>query len=305
MEDIETMARVPNRFDLLWPILKILEDTGGSASNEEILTNLATDKYLLQLGIGGDSFDILHGQGPQTKIGYQAAWSRTLLNYIGAIQNSSQGVWSVTAVGREIPSESKLREMVRDDLIQRFPRSKSKESKSTDQEDTMLGVISPQSVEGPDEWKQHLIQAVKELDPVAFERLCQRLLREAGFINVEVTGRSGDGGIDGRGILRISLMAFRVGFQCKRYTTGPVPARDVREFMGALQGSADSGIFVTTSYFSRSAIQETKRDGTINVDLIDGNRLCDLLKQFDLGTKTETIEQVSVEKEFFTPFKTK
>src|SRR5207244_2458619 len=72
-----------------------------------------------------------------------------------------------------------------------------------------------------------------ESPPPAFERLCQRLLREEGFIKVEVTGHSGDGGIDGIGILRVSMLAFPVFFQCKRYK-GSVGAGAVRDFRGAM-----------------------------------------------------------------------
>ena len=68
------------------------------------------------------------------------------------------------------------------------------------------------------EWEEELLDVIKEIEPAAFERLCQRLLRDSGFVEVTVEGRSGDGGIDGRGVYRIGgLISIRVIFQAKRY----------------------------------------------------------------------------------------
>ena len=136
------------------------------------------------------------------------------------------------------------------------------------------------------------------MQPDAFERLAQRLLREAGFVRVEVRGKSGDGGIDGVGVLRVNLVSFQVYFQCKRWQ-GSVGSREIRDFRGALQGRADKGLFVTTGTFTSQAADEATRDGAIAIDLIDGNRLCELLKQYNLGVETTLIEYVSVSPEWF------
>ena len=288
---------IPTRFDLLWPVLKIVEEAGGSASVEEIVAQLGTEPYLCQLSIGPEALDVLHGDGPQTEIAYQAAWARTFLKYISALHNSRRGVWSITELGREIPSEANLRQLVRSELEERFRRRSTKKVSAGG--DTSANDSELESSEFEEEWKQNLIEAVLELDPIAFERLCQRLLREAGFVDVEVTRSSGDGGIDGTGVLQLNLMSFRVGFQCKRYTNTPVPAKAIREFMGAIQGRADSGLFITTSIFSQAAKAETKVAGRLNVDLIDGDRLCDLLKEYELGAKTEKVERVEIDREFF------
>jgi len=139
----------------------------------------------------------------------------------------------------------------------------------------------------------------KVLSPDAFERLAQRLLRESGFIQVEVTGRTGDGGIDGKGIARIhGFMSFHVIFQCKRYK-GSVSASEIRDFRGAMVGRADKGLFITTGNFTSGAIKEATRDGAPPIDLVDGDELARKLKELGLGVKTELIEQVSVEREWF------
>jgi restriction system protein len=137
------------------------------------------------------------------------------------------------------------------------------------------------------------------LTPAAFERLVQRVLRESGFIRVEVTGRTGDGGIDGRGIARIhGLMSFHVLFQCKRYK-GSVGPGEIRDFRGAMVGRADKGMFITTGTFTPAAVKEATRDGAPPIDLLDGNEFADKLKELKLGVRTESVEVVSIEDQWF------
>ena len=125
------------------------------------------------------------------------------------------------------------------------------------------------------------------------------MLRESGFIQVEVTGRSGDGGIDGKGIARIhGFMSFHVVFQCKRWQ-GVVGSAEIRDFRGAMVGRADKGLFITTGSFSRDALKEAVRDGAPPIDLIDGDQLAEKLKELKLGVVTELIENVSVNEDWF------
>lgn len=119
-----------------------------------------------------------------------------------------------------------------------------------------------------------------------FERLCQRILRQSGFLKVEVTGRSGDGGIDGVGVLRIALLSFQVYFQCKKWK-GNVRAKDIRDFRGAMVGRTDKGLFMTTGSYTPDAQKEATRDGAPAIDLIDGEHLCDLLKDLETGRDDE------------------
>ncbi|WEE23178.1 restriction endonuclease [Aeromonas caviae] len=137
------------------------------------------------------------------------------------------------------------------------------------------------------------------MSPEAFERLTQRMLRESGFVHVEVTGRTGDGGIDGKGIARINgLMSFHIAFQCKKYK-GSVGAPEIRNFRGAIVGRADRGMFITTGNFTKAAIEEANRDGAAPIDLVDGDQLADKLKELALGIKTELVEKVTVEPGWF------
>jgi restriction system protein len=116
-----------------------------------------------------------------------------------------------------------------------------------------------------------------------------------------VKGQSGDGGIDGLGLLRLNLLSFRVFFQCKRYK-GSVGAGAIRDFRGAMVGRTDKGLFITTGRFTSDAKDEATRDGAPQIELIDGSQLCELLKNLNLGLKTEMVEHVSVIPEAFKEF---
>jgi restriction system protein len=156
--------------------------------------------------------------------------------------------------------------------------------------------------EQPDDgWRDQLLSLLQAMPPDAFERLSQRILRESGFIKVEVKGKSGDGGIDGIGVLRVNLVSFQVFFQCKRYKDS-VSASAIRDFRGAMVGRTDKGLFITTGRFTPDAKREATRDGAPQIELIDGEQLCELLKSLNLGLKTEMIEHVTVVPEVFREF---
>src|SRR5690606_6968480 len=127
-----------------------------------------------------------------------------------------------------------------------------------------------------EDWKSKLVDIVhSQLSHSAFENLIKRILREKGFTQVEVTGRSGDGGIDGKGIARINgILSFHIIFQAKKYKRGnKVSSKDIRDFRGAMSGRTDKGLFITTGDFTRDAMQEANRDGVPAIDLIDGQKL--------------------------------
>lgn len=117
------------------------------------------------------------------------------------------------------------------------------------------------------DYRAEVLEILRALPPAGFERLSQRLLREAGFTHVEVTGQSNDGGIDGHGTLMINpLVSFKVLFQCKRYTNS-VRSSLVRDFRGAMSGRADKGIIITTGSFTAEARREANRDGAPPIEV--------------------------------------
>ena len=150
-------------------------------------------------------------------------------------------------------------------------------------------------------WQDQLLDCLLKMKPAAFERLCQRILKDSGFIKVEVTGRNGDGGIDGIGVLRLNLLSFHVLFQCKRWK-GSVGASAIRDFRGAMVGRTDKGLVMTTGTFTTDARKEATRDGAPAIDLVDGASLCELLKNLKIGVSIRQVEHVVVEQDVFWEF---
>jgi len=276
---------IPQYQRLLWPCLVAMRDLGGSGSIDEIV-----ERVLEESDFTDEQQSVLHNDGPGTEIEYRLAWARTYLKGMGLATNSQRGIWSLTDEGRVVdePELEPLRQAYI--LRQREQRRLSLEMASEDDGEEA----------GDATWQQQLLDSLMSMKPDAFERLAQRLLREAGFVNATVTGRSGDGGIDGLGVYRMSLVSFPVFFQCKRYV-GSVGAGAVRDFRGAMAGRGDKGLLITTGTFTSDAKAEATRDGAPPLDLIDGIRLCELLKQYELGVSVtqRTVEDVSVTKEFF------
>jgi restriction system protein len=260
---------VPPFENLMNPTINALKSLGGSGTIEEIYT-----KVVEILNLSDKQIEVLHNpeKDSRTEIEYRLAWARTYLKNYGIIENSSRGVWALSGKG-------KSSKQINPQEVIRFVKQK-KEVKIAKNEE----VNEPISY---DLWRGELANTLLTVEPSAFERLVQRLLRESGFIQVQVTGRSGDGGIDGKGIMRLAgLMSFHVIFQCKRYK-GSIGASQVRDFRGAMVGRADKGLLITTGNFTKDAIREATRDGAPAIDLIDGDQLIEKLKELNLGIQTK------------------
>lgn len=297
--DRESLPDLPG---MMLATVRALREIGGSASVEEL-----DEKIAEMEGVPEDEQAlVMANESGRPRLNYYLSWARTFLRRGGALENSARGVWSLTPEGSSISSYSQTKliyEKVNQEERERarLKRELAKAQKTGRESDLPDAQEAPQSVESTDlarDWKAALLQILGNISPAAFERLSQRLLREAGFTKVEVRGKSGDGGIDGVGVLRVNLVTFQVYFQCKRWK-GSVGAKEIRDFRGAMQGRADKGIFVTTGHFTTQASDEATRDGAMAIDLIDGDRLCDLLKENRLGVSTELIERVHVDATWF------
>lgn len=275
--------QVPTFDELMLPTIDALKTLGGSGTIDEIIEKIIEKRRF------SDSIQaILHNEGPSTELEYRAAWARSYLKDAGIINNATRGVWALTEKGRTAESFS-VPEIVAE--ARKRGQERKKRKANEEQDGARLD---------EEDWKSTLLSVLmKKVSPDGFERLTQRLLREAGFKEVRVTGRSGDGGIDGVGILRNGLISEAVLFQCKRQQASIGPGI-VRDFRGAMQGRSSKGIIVTTGTFTSSAKEEATRDGAPPVELIDGERLCDLLKEYRLGVEVELIEEISVSPNWFT-----
>jgi restriction system protein len=209
------------------------------------------------------------------------------------LENSSRGIWALSKsnIDADKIDVLEIKKTVREQFR---PAEKPIPADNKDTEQKI-----EEEVENSEEWKDQLLNVLYKIPAAAFERLAQRILRESGFFQVEVTGKTNDGGIDGKGIVRVSgLLSFHVIFQCKRFR-GSVGSAVVRDFRGAMQGRADKGLIITTGTFTKEAIKEATRDGAPPIDLINGEILCDKLKELRLGIDVQMIENVEIKKEWF------
>lgn len=281
-------SKVPKFHQFMYPVLKALKALGGSGTNQEIL-----EKVVELEKISEEIQKVQHTDHAQTALEYRLAWARTYLKNFGALANSGRGVWTITDNGRSLSEKecAGVAAQVRKAGYERRKKERGLQGPGAESEE------DPAETEEAS-WKDALLTTLLKIKPDAFERLSQRMLREAGFTKVQVLGKSGDGGIDGIGILRVNLVSFVVLFQCKRYQ-GSVGASTIRDFRGAMMGRCDKGLVITTGTFSGDARKEATRDGAPAIDLIDGDSLCDLLKSLKLGVDVEQVERVTIREDWF------
>ena len=297
----ETSHEVPKWDEMVGPTLASLRKRGGVASNKEI-----EDDIVAEMKLSEKAASVLQGKGPQTKVGYNAAWTRTWLRKIGAIEptagpNTRQGVWTLTAKGRDVEwAERRAEAEAKEARKQHYEGSRQKDQERwhdaggpDDASDGgMAAPAGPEAGEGEAEgsWKTDLMEVLLQLDASAFERLCKLLLHATGIEDLVVKGGPGDGGIDGTGRLKVGLVSFQVAFQAKRWSSTVGPAV-IREMQGSMTSDVDHGIVITTGHFSPSAKAQAKAPGAKQVELVDGERLCELLDEHGLGVmKTERRE---------------
>lgn len=276
---------LPKYHEFMLPTLRALNELGGSGSIDEIqdrvvtLTNLTQAQLELTYPTSGAAIAV-----------DRMSWARSWMKHGGFVASGGRAIWILTDLGREALEwpPDQIRKKCQDEY-------RAKQAAKAAEEEA----AAPDDAELESDWKDSLLAILKSIDPTAFERLSQRVLRESGFVKVEVTGKSGDGGIDGTGVLRMNLISFQVLFQCKRYA-GSVSAGTVRDFRGAMQGRADKGLIITTGTFTPDARREATRDGAPAIDLIDGEALCLLLKDLRLGVQVREVrsEEITLDHSF-------
>lgn len=286
------------------PVLAALRELGGSGRPQEVIERVAKDEEV------SDAILDQQNQTGGPRFANQVHWARYFLAESGLIDRTRRGVWALTELGTSAGrlSPAELRALVSEvhgrSRGQRPRGTGAREASVGDLRQTQesesplhLSIESAPPDSGSGGYRARLTDILGSLSPSGFERLCQRLLREAGFEQVTVTGRSNDGGIDGHGVLSLNaFVSFRVLFQCKRYT-GTVSPAQVRDFRGAMQGRADKGIILTTGSFTAEARREASRDGAPPIELVDGEKLIDLFAELELGLRPVTT--FDVDERFF------
>ena len=273
------------------PLLDALRGLGGSAKVDE-----AVDRVAIDLKI---SDDVLNETLPSggSRFRNQVAWARFYLVREGLLDSSKHGVWSLTEKG----FKTSLKQEEARKIFLKWVKIFQEQRKQKEENEPVAEKVAEGTGAVSKDYRQEVLEILLALPPAGFERLSQRLLREAGFTQVVVTGQSGDGGIDGYGILEVNpLVSFKVLFQCKRYAKSVSPSH-VRDFRGAMSGRADKGIVITTGTFSAEARREATRDGAPPIELIDGEKLLDMLEKLERGLRAESTFEV--EHNFFNEFK--
>ncbi len=286
-------AGLPHYPELRWVTLQAMRAMPLPASNAEIDEAVAD-----ALGLSAEQRAVMHYQSSgtrKTELAYCVAWARTALRVAGAIDSVGRATWTVTVEGRRIHQDVINRRYKRH-LAKRAEQRKQQQGVDAPTPPVDDGIESPADVD----WKEQLLARLGELSPAGFEQLAGRLLVAAGFHDVDVLGQSGDGGIDCVGMYRLSLISFPTYVQCKRYQ-GSVSAGMVRDLRGAMVGRGDRGLLITTGTFTKAAQSEATRDGAPPIELINGETLCDLLKEHKLGVRVteRTVEDIDIEDDYF------
>jgi len=275
-------AKGPQFLRFCIPIVETLQELGGSGQPKEV-----TDTVLERLHISEhEQAQTLKNGG--SRVRNQVAWARFYLAKADLLDASRRGVWALTEKGRTVHLSPNAVAQIFKDVQANLP-TKDEQPNTTDDATDITPPLDPS---GDSASKRTLLDVLKSLSPGGFEHVSQRLLRESGFERVLVTGKSGDGGIDGHGILQVNpFVSFTVLFQCKRYA-GAVSASQVRDFRGAMMGRADKGIIITTGTFTTEATKEARRDGAPPIELVDGETLAQMFERLELGVRPKTVYEV-------------
>ena len=258
----ESKQRVPGYAQLIEATFLALKELGGSGKNNEI-----NAKAIEIIGISDAVLAIPHlNSSSLSEVDYRLAWARTLLKNYGA-------------------------------YIEKNCRKKAVSSDTTATPEQQMEEAGVEVPEEARPWRKKLHNVLVNMNPYSFEKLTQRLLRECGFEDVHVTKKSGDGGIDGTGKLKINgIFSFNIAFQCKRYQ-GSVGAAEIRDFRGSLTTDIEKGVFITTGSFSKPAIAEASTPGKHQIDLMDGEEFITKLAEYGIGV--HEIKDYEVDEEYF------
>lgn len=289
-KEIKT-TKGPDFIKYIVPIIEVLNELGGSGNPSEV-TDLIIEKYK----ISEEELSLVNKDGGST-VKNRIAWARFYLVKGGVLDSSKRGIWTL---------KSNYNELIDINDVNAFFKKTHEQFAIKEKKPKVQENIIDEEIEDKVEdenYKDKILDILKELPAEGFERLCQRLLRESGFSQVKVTGKSGDGGIDGFGVLELNpLMSFKVLFQSKRYKD-VVTTDKVRDFRGAMAGRADKGIIITTGRFTQDAKNEAVRDGVPPIELVDGEKLVSMLEKLEFGLIPRTVYDIDYS--FFKEFQEK
>jgi restriction system protein len=273
---------LPTYRDLILPTLRAVEKLGGSAKSREITNQIISD-----LVLDDDALGVMYENRPETAVIIDRMdWARSYSKLGGALESPRRGLFLLSPLGREIlslPEDEAVERCVVMDREVRRSRGTKKKPVAVDPSPDEI------QVELPDEdnaWKGPVLRRLHALSPTGFEEFVIYLLRAYG-LELRRVGGSGDEGIDGIGLAPITpVLSVRVAVQAKRYDPGSTVSRDAVALFqrDASAAGAERAVFVTLGRFTEPA-RKAATFTTPNVDLVDGDRLCDLMRDEEVGVK--------------------
>jgi restriction system protein len=288
---------IPKFNETFIPILEVLKDGKVLKSRElieEVKTRFYADLSEEQLKQETKSGDLL--------IDNRIAWGKSYLRKGGYVSFPSRGFVQITEKGKNHSASLTVRDLENESSL--FDFYKQENQPSAIDHAIINNISSPQDLidEGFNriefDVKNELLQKLKSIDPYFFEKVVLRLLRKMGYGEFIETSKSNDGGIDGI-INEDKLGLDKIYIQAKRFNEGKVREKDIRNFIGAMSGDTNKGVFVTTSEFDEKAIQKA-RSAHHKIICIDGQKLVTLMHEFNVGIQVKTTYEIKqVDEDFF------
>lgn len=287
---------LPKFHETFNPILDILSN--GEIIHTRVMQKRVIEKYYAHL-----PKELLEEttKSGENLINNRIAWGKSYLKKGGYIHYPSRGNVQITEKGVAQKTHLSLNNLEQESSLMDFYQTEN-DKKST--EIKKISNASPQDLidEGfsqiERETKNELLEKLKEIDPYYFEKVILILLKKMGYGDFIETTKSSDGGIDGV-INEDKLGLDKIYIQAKRFTENKVREKDIRNFIGAMSGDTNKGVFVTTSLFDKGA-EEKAKNAHHKVILIDGNKLVDLMHEYNVGVQIKaTYEVKHLDEDFF------
>jgi len=292
-------SEIPKFHETFNPILEILSQ--GEAIHTRDLKSLVIKKYFSHLTEAQLSEKTKSGEN---LISNRVAWGKSYLKKGGYIFYPERGLVKITEKGLKQKPDLSLKKIVEDSGIANFYSEEYLKANYKEPEMKEIANSSPQDLidkgfsQIENEVKVDLLEKLKVIDPYYFEKVILILLKKMGYGEFIETAKSGDGGIDGI-INEDKLGLDKIYIQAKRFSENKVREKDIRNFIGAMSGDTNKGVFVTTSLFDAGAIEKAK-NAHHKIILIDGRKLVDLMHEFNVGIQIKAIYEVKqLDEDFF------
>ena len=288
---------IPKFHETFNPILDILSD--GKVIHTREMQKLVIEKNYSHL-----SKELLEEKtkSGEILINNRIAWGKSYLKKGGYIKYPERGNVQITEKGKNQKTKLTLKSVEEDSNLLIFYKEESSKNKNSEIE--MIQNASPQDLidEGFNEIelevKNELLEKLKTIDPYYFEKVILMLLKKMGYGDFIETSKTQDGGIDGI-INEDKLGLDKIYIQAKRFTENKVREKDIRNFIGAMSGDTNKGVFVTTSLFDKGAVEKAK-NAHHKIILLDGNKLVDLMHEFNVGVQIKSVYEVKqLDEDFF------